>query len=99
MALPHRGALRFLAEPLTTPDRWRIVHGAHPRRISTRLKARRARRVTEALDERNVWKVGPEDVAEIDLDGVLLLNLNTPGMTYERACRHTGARADDSARM
>jgi hypothetical protein len=43
-------------------------------------------RVTDAVERMRVDELGAEDLASFDPDGILLMNLNTPG-DYERACQ------------
>lgn len=65
----------------------RDVRGRHPlcasyaRRVAGHLKARIDRgdlRVREALDGLDVRELGPDELAPLDPDGLLLLNVNTP---------------------
>jgi molybdenum cofactor guanylyltransferase len=68
-------------------------HGRHPlcasydRRIAGHLRARIDRgelRVGDALAGLDVHELGPDELAALDPDGRLLLNVNTPA-DYERA--------------
>lgn len=96
----ERGADTEAVVPRTA-DGWHPLAALYHRRIAGRVKARidrRQLRIIDALDEVILREVGPGEVAEFDPEGVLLLNVNTP-IDYERACRHAGAREDDSARM
>jgi molybdopterin-guanine dinucleotide biosynthesis protein A len=78
--------------------------GRHPlcasytRRIADRLEERLGAgnfRVLDALDALDVRDVGPDELAEFDPDGRLLMNINTPD-DYARAC--AAAEGDRSSR-
>ena len=71
----------------------RDVRGRHPlcatwaRRVAPRLRARidgRQLRVLDALEGLDVRELGPDELAALDPDGRLLLNVNTPD-DYTRA--------------
>jgi molybdopterin-guanine dinucleotide biosynthesis protein A len=74
--------------------------GRHPlcasyhRRIAEQLKSRIDRgelRVGDALDDLTVREIGPDELSAFDVDGRLLLNVNTPA-DYEQARALTSAR-------
>jgi len=74
--------------------------GRHPlcasyhRRIAGHLKSRIDRgelRVGDALDGLTVREIGPDELSAFDVDGRLLLNVNTPA-DYEQARALTSAR-------
>ena len=75
----------------------RSAAGRHPlcasytRGVAGHLKARIERgdlRVREALDGLDVRELGPDELAEFDPDGLLLLNVNTPD-DYAKALKRT----------
>jgi molybdopterin-guanine dinucleotide biosynthesis protein A len=74
--------------------------GRHPlcasyhRRIAEQLKSRIDRgelRVGDALEGLTVREIGPDELSAFDVDGRLLLNVNTPA-DYEQARTLTSAR-------
>ena len=67
--------------------RWHPLCAAYRRTVAPLVKARLDRgslRVTDAIQEMRVHELHAADLAPFDPDGILLMNLNTPG-DYERA--------------
>lgn len=80
---------------------WHPLAALYHRRIALQVKRRIDRgalRVIDALEELTMHEIGPSEIAELDAEGVLLWNVNTPD-DYERARRHVMARADGNARL
>jgi molybdopterin-guanine dinucleotide biosynthesis protein A len=73
-----------------TAGGWHPLCAAYRRRAAARLKARldrRELRVSDALADLRVREVPPDEIAAIDPDGVLLMNVNTPD-EYRHAQSH-----------
>ena len=73
-----------------TAGQWHPLCASYRRAVAAKIKARIDRgdlRVSAALQDFRVVEVPAEAVASLDPDGILLMNLNTPG-DYERAQRH-----------
>jgi len=70
-----------------TGGRWHPLCAGYRRTVAPLVKVQLASgslRVTDAVHRMRVDELGAEDLASFDPDGILLMNLNTPG-DYERA--------------
>ncbi len=90
MRLAARGVDVDVAVPRSAAGRHPLC-ASYARSVAGHLKARIEHghlRVREALDGLNVRELGPEELAEFDPDGLLLLNVNTPD-DYAKALKRT----------
>jgi molybdopterin-guanine dinucleotide biosynthesis protein A len=72
-----------------TGGRWHPLCAGYRRNVAPLVKLQLdsgSLRVTDAVERMRVDELGAEDLASFDPDGILLMNLNTPG-DYERACQ------------
>ena len=80
MRLAARGVDVDVAVPRSAAGRHPLC-ASYARRAAAHLRARIESgdlRVREALDGLDVRELGPDELAEFDQDGLLLLNVNTP---------------------
>ena len=90
MRLAARGVDVDVAVPRSAAGRHPLC-ASYARGVAGHLKARIERgdlRVREALDGLDVRELGPDELAEFDPDGLLLLNVNTPD-DYAKALKRT----------
>ena len=92
MRLAARGVDVDVAVPRSAAGRHPLC-ASYARGVAGHLKTRIERgdlRVREALDGLDVRELGPDELAEFDPDGLLLLNVNTPDdYAKARAAAHT----------